>query len=102
MMNLDLIPKSSIDLSDKCDICVQLKKSRKSFNSVSHTSTLLELIHNDICELNEVLTREGKGYFIIFIDDFSKFCHSYLFKYKDEAFSKFCLFKLEVESQSEK
>ena len=34
---------------------------------------MLELVHSDVCELNGVLTRERKRYFITFIDNFSRF-----------------------------
>ena len=102
MIHLNLIPNSRIDLSDKCDICVQSKKLKKSFNSVSRTSTLLEFIHSAVCELNGVLIRGGKRYITIFIDDFSRYYHIYLLKPKDEAFSEFYLFKLKVENQTER
>ena len=40
----------------------------------------------------------GYSYFIIFIDDFSRYGHVYLMKYKSEAFDKFREYKNEVES----
>ena len=38
-------------------------------------------------------------YFIIFIDDQSRFCHVYLLKSKDETFSKFIEFQTRMEKQ---
>jgi len=84
MINLNLIPKSSFDTSSRCEICVQDKNTRKSFPSITRTSEPLELIHSDVCDTNRVLTRGGRRYFVTFIDDYSKFCHTYLLKFKNE------------------
>ena len=45
---------------------------------------MLELVHFDAYELNGVLTRGGKRYFITFIDDFSRFTYVYLMRNKGE------------------
>ncbi|GKE20134.1 zinc finger, CCHC-type containing protein, partial [Tanacetum coccineum] len=42
---------------------------------------------------------ENKKYFVIFIDDASRFCYVYLLHTKDEALDKFKVFKTEVELQ---
>ncbi|GJX30044.1 zinc finger, CCHC-type containing protein [Tanacetum coccineum] len=42
---------------------------------------------------------ENKKYFLIFIDDASRFCYVYLLHIKDEALDKFKVFKTEVELQ---
>ena len=43
---------------------------KKPFHSVvERSSQLLDLVHSDLCELNGILTRGGKQYFITFIDD---------------------------------
>lgn len=44
-------------------------------------------------------TRAENCYFITFIDNISRFCYSYLIKFKDEAHSKFMIFKAEAENQ---
>ena len=84
---------------DKCEICIQAKITKKPFPSVEKNSELLDLVHSDICELNGVLTRGGKRYFITFIDDFSKYTRVYLLRNKDEAFDMFKRYKSEVENQ---
>jgi transposase InsO family protein len=48
----------------------------------------LELIHSDLCEMNGVLTKGGKSYFMTLIDDASRFCYVYLLKTKDEALDR--------------
>jgi hypothetical protein len=62
----------------------------------------LDLIHFDLCEMNEILTKEGKWYFIIFIDDSIRFCYVYLSKSKDEALHYFKTYKGEAENQLER
>lgn len=42
------------------------------------------------------------SYFIIFIDDFSRYGHLYLMKYKSEEFEKSREYKNEVENQMER
>ena len=37
-----------------------------------------------------------------FIDDYSKFCHTYLLKFKDEVLDWFKVYKAEAENQREK
>ena len=60
---------------------------------------MLELVHSDVCELNGVLTRGGKRYFITFIDDFSRFTYVYLTRNKDESFDMIKCYKTKVENQ---
>ncbi|KAK8950761.1 hypothetical protein KSP39_PZI003380 [Platanthera zijinensis] len=91
-----------LDLSirfDKCEVCAQTKITRKPFRSVSRSTKLLELIHSDLCDFRSHVTRGGRKYLITFIDDFSRFCHVYLLKSKDEAFETFKTFKSRVENQ---
>ena len=103
MISHDLIPKDCIALSTQnCECCAQAKIVKKPFKSVSRTTTLLELIHTDICDNKDHLTRGGKRYFITFTDDYSKYTYVYLLKTKDEAFEKLKIFKEEVENTLEK
>jgi hypothetical protein len=60
------------------------------------------LIHNNIYDNNNVLTRGGKRFFITFINNFSRFCYIYLTNSKSELFDKFKTFKVGVENQLEK
>ena len=88
--------------NDKCKVCIRSKFTKKYFPSVERSSQILDLIHTDICELNGILTRGGRRYFITFIDDCSRYVHVYLLKNKDEAFSMFKIYKAEVENQLNK
>jgi transposase InsO family protein len=62
----------------------------------------LDLIHSDLCEMNDVLTKGGKKYFMTLIDDSTRFCYVYLLKTKDEAMHYFKIYKAEVENQLER
>jgi transposase InsO family protein len=76
--------------------------TKKPFSRVKRNSQLLELVHSDICEINDMLTKGRKRYFITFIDDYSRFMFIYLLRSKDEAFGKFKKFKKMIENQKER
>ena len=88
--------------NSKCEVCIQAKMSKKPFPTAQRDSQILDLIHSDICELNGILTRGGKRYFITFVDDHSRYTYVYLMRTKDEAFEMFKRYKSEVENQKEK
>jgi hypothetical protein len=92
-----LIPKIPIVRRSKCHACVQAKQSRKPFKSLEDKNLApLDLIHSDLCEMNGILTRAAKKYFITFIDDATRYCQLYLIKMKDEALNCFKIYKAEV------
>ncbi|KAJ9565483.1 hypothetical protein OSB04_001449 [Centaurea solstitialis] len=101
MHNKGLIEINNKDF-EKCETCINSKFTKKPFPSVKRNTSILELIHSDICELNGILTRGGKRYFITFCDDFSRFLYVYLLHSKDQAFEAFKIYKAEVENQNEK
>ncbi|XP_074290879.1 uncharacterized protein LOC141617597 [Silene latifolia] len=100
LKHLDLIPSFSNTAFDKCEICVEAKHSRTPFNRQVHrASTLLELIHSDLGDFRNTMSRGGKRYYITFVDDFSRYTKVYLLSTKDEAEQKFMIYKAEVENQ---
>ena len=81
-------------------MCVQAKQPRKSpVTAETRNLAPLELIHSDLCEMNGVLTKGGKKYFMTLIDDSTRHCRVYLLKSKDEALNFFKIYKAEVENQ---
>ena len=58
---------------------------------------LLALVHTDVYGPFDVLVRGDYSYFIIFIDDLSRYEYVYLMKYKSEIFEKFKKIRHEVE-----
>jgi hypothetical protein len=103
LSTLSLIPKLSIVKGSKCQACVQAKQPRKPHFAIDErNSTILELIHSDLCEMNGVLTMGGKKYLMTFIDDVTHLCYVYLLKLKDEALNYFNIYKAEVENRLKK
>jgi hypothetical protein len=103
LAGFNLILKFDVVKSSKCHVCVEAKQPRKPHKTaVARELAPLDLIHSDICEMNGILTKGGKRYFIIFIDDCTRFCYVYLMKTKDEALHYFKIYKAEVENQLEK
>jgi transposase InsO family protein len=84
-------------------MCVEAKQPNKPHKAVvTRELAPLKLIYSDICEMNGILTKGGKRYFITFIDDCTRFCYVYLMKTKDEALHYFKIYKVEIETQLEK
>ena len=99
MSSLGLIPKLPLKDFEKCESCSQAKITKTPHKSVIRVSEPLDLIHSDICEFEGILTRNGKRYFITFIDDCSNFSYVYLLKNKSEAIDMFKIFLSEIENQ---
>nr|ABA96132.1 retrotransposon protein, putative, Ty1-copia subclass [Oryza sativa Japonica Group] len=103
LANMSLIPKFTLVKGSKCHTCVQSKQPRKPHKaSEARNLAPLELVHSDLCEMNGVLTKGGKKYFMTLIDDCTRFCYVYLLKTKDEALHYFKIYKAEVENQLER
>jgi transposase InsO family protein len=82
---------------------VQSKQPQKPHKAVEERHLApIELIHSDICEMNDVLIEGGQRYFMTMIDDASRYCYVYLLKTKDKTLNCFKIYKAEVENQLEK
>ena len=73
---------------DVCQLSKQTKKSFKSKNIVS-TTTSLELIHIDLFGPTRITSLGGKTYGLVIVDDFLRFTLILFLTYKDEIFSIF-------------
>ena len=98
MVKNELIKDCGKDHVAKCITCSKCKITKKPFKPIERISTLLELIHTNICEM-DCLSRNGKRYFITFIDDYSRYTYVFPLKTKDEAFETFKTYKAEVENK---
>jgi hypothetical protein len=58
-----------------------------------HASTLLQLVHSDLCGLFSSPSFSGCKYFLTSIDDFSKRTWVYFLKLKSEVFEDFLAYK---------
>jgi histone deacetylase 1/2 len=67
-------------------VCAQAKQRRKSHTTAEVSNLVpLELIHSGICGMNDALTKGGKKYFMMFINDYNRYSYVYLLKSKDGA-----------------
>ena len=72
-----------------CEGCIKGKLHYTPFgNSERCASGLLELVHNEVCDMTEYSV-DGNCFFITFTDDKSWFVHKMLMIYKSKAFDKF-------------
>ncbi|GKC45659.1 zinc finger, CCHC-type containing protein, partial [Tanacetum coccineum] len=63
-----LIPALDMD-TKKCQTCMLNKITKKPFQNVKRETKVLELIHNDLCDLHATPSLGNKKYFVTFIDD---------------------------------
>jgi histone deacetylase 1/2 len=81
-------------------VCAQAKQRRKSHTTTEVRNLVpLELIHSGICGMNDALTKGGKKYFMMFINDYNRYSYVYLLKSKDGALNFFKFYKAETENQ---
>lgn len=87
-----------------CEPCVLAKHHKFGFPkaSSSRATVALQLVHSDICGPVSSPSLGGGRYFINFIDDYSRFCWTYIMKHKSEALEHFKDFQLAAERQSGK
>ena len=57
----------------------------------------LGLVHSDVCGPFAIQARVGYEYYVIFIDDYSRYGYVYLMRRKSETFEKFKEFRAEDE-----
>ncbi|RVW62445.1 Retrovirus-related Pol polyprotein from transposon TNT 1-94 [Vitis vinifera] len=90
---------STLDFTDfeTCVDCIKGKQTNKSKRGATRSSTILEIIHTDICSLD--MDSHGQKYFISFIDDFSRYMYLHILHNKNEALDAFKVFKAEVKKQ---
>lgn len=69
-----------------CKACIKGKMARKSFprKSESRTSSILDLIHTDLCGPMQTQTPGKKRYILTIIDDYSRYTEVFLLRSKDE------------------
>ena len=75
----------------QCVSCLRGKQHREAIPKVSsrRASKLLELVHTDLCGPMQTQSLGGALYFMLIIDDCSRFTWVYFLHRKDEAFACF-------------
>ncbi|KAM2308323.1 hypothetical protein EV2_031220 [Malus domestica] len=82
-----------------CSSCALGKSSKLSFASVSCTSSRpLELLHTDVWGPAPLLSVNGYRYYLIFVDDYTKYTWFFPLKSKSDVFDTFVQFKVLVET----
>ena len=83
---------------ETCESCLMDKMTKTPFSRHGERITeLLGLIHMDVCGPMTTLARRRYFYFIIFIDDLSRYGYVYLMELKSNAFDKFKEYQKMVE-----
>lgn len=75
-----------------CEACINGKQSRLSFGKFKdkeHVRRPLFVIHSDVCGPITPPTIDEKNYYVIFVDEFTHYCVTYLITFKSEVFSVF-------------
>ncbi|KAL0286515.1 UNVERIFIED_CONTAM: Transposon Ty1-BL Gag-Pol polyprotein [Sesamum radiatum] len=99
-----LVDSKSVEVDDldnlpTCEFYLKGKVTKKHFvGQNALASTLLDLIHTDVCRPLNTPTKGGCSYFITFTDDHSRYDYVYM-RYKSEAFERFKEYRLETEDQ---
>ena len=72
-----------------CESCLKGKMTKRRFKAKGNrTAIQLELVHTNVCGPMNIQAKGGYEYFIIFINDYSRYGYIYLLRHKVEAFEK--------------
>jgi GAG-pre-integrase domain len=98
VLNSNALPCSSKHLS-LCQNCCMIKSHKLpfTFNTIFSCAPL-EIVHSDLWGRSPVMFHNGFHYYIIFIDDFTRFSWIYFLKTKDKVTNVFTLFKSQVKN----
>jgi transposase InsO family protein len=86
-----------------CEACIAGKHRRAPFPAAAkfRASRPLELVHGDLCGPISPATPGGKRYFLLLVDDYSRFMWLVLLRTKDEAAAAIRRFKAQAEAESQ-
>lgn len=77
---------------DLCEACISGKQSRLPFKHAkdkSHIKRPLYVVHSDVCGPITPTTVDNKNYFVLFVDQYTHYCVTYLLTYKSDVFAAF-------------
>lgn len=90
LVKLGSLPNLSFHDLEHCIDCYKGKTTSSNNKSNSkRSSDLLEIIHTDVCSPFPTRTICGNSYFVLFIDDFSRYTYLYLISEKNTGFKLF-------------
>ncbi|KAG8472893.1 hypothetical protein CXB51_034862 [Gossypium anomalum] len=92
----------SVQNEDVCEVCQLGKQARLPFptNTAWRASEKLQLVHTDVCGPMKTESLNGSRYFILFIDDSTRYCWIYFLKSKTEVVQAFLKFKTVAETET--
>ena len=101
-MSDEIIP--SLDSTDfqVCIECIKEKQTNVKRLGANRCLEVLEIIHTNICWPFPTASWNGQQYFIMFIEEYSRYGYLYLIHEKLQALNVFKQFKVEVEYQLNK
>ena len=68
--SMNFIPKLAMSEMQKCQVCNKAKYHKKPFNKVTKRQTqLLELIHTNLADYKNVVSKSGHTYHTTFVDE---------------------------------
>ncbi|XP_070031226.1 uncharacterized protein [Nicotiana tomentosiformis] len=84
-----------------CEACARGKQVRSSFknNKTVSTNRTMELVHMDLCGPLRRLSRGGKRYVMVLVDDYSRITWTLILTSKDESFDIFTSFVRKIQKQ---
>ncbi|KAH1107625.1 hypothetical protein J1N35_011393 [Gossypium stocksii] len=92
----------SVQNEDVCEVCQMGKQSRLPFpvNTTWRASNKLELVYTDVCGPMKTESLNGSRYFILFIDDSTRYSWIFFLKHKSEVAQVFLKFKVVAEIET--
>lgn len=83
----------------ECEACALGKQHRDDFHvhTEKNQRELIELIHTDVCGPMQTMSIDGARYFLIFVDDQSRYTWVYFIRKKSDVFEYFKEFKTMIE-----
>ena len=91
-------------VGELCDSCLAGKQRRLPFRKAAkyRAADALELIHDDLCGPIMPATNGGRQYFLLLVDDYSRYMWLQLLMSKDGAAEAIKKFKAHMEAESGK
>lgn len=97
--DMNLIHVMNDECVYNCVVCVKDKHAKKYFKSVTTGTKLLRLVHFDLAEFKNTVTKGDKHYYMILVDDDSRYSKVYLMRCKDEPEEMLLKDRVVVENQ---
>ncbi|PKU87215.1 Retrovirus-related Pol polyprotein from transposon TNT 1-94 [Dendrobium catenatum] len=86
-----------------CSSCKASKSHKRVFEkSLNNTNAILDLVHSDVWGPAPVTSNQGFRYYVLFVDDFSRFSWIFPMRTKTEVLTNFIVFRTQIEKYTSK